>query len=134
MVDGETWELDPRLARRLLKERGLRVIEFGVPATATLLAEPDGPRRLVYRIPVEWVEFTRMPPDTRTAGSAASLEGEIALDPEGRALGHTASLAVRMNGALVKTGVATAVPWRLESSRLTAQRTLPLERVLLSGL
>jgi hypothetical protein len=131
---GETWELDRRLAKRLLKERGLRVIEFGAPATATLLGETDGPRRLAYRIPVEWVELTRMPPDTRTAASVASLEGEIALGADGRALGHTANLAVRMNGALVKTGVSTAVPWRLESSRLTAQRTQPLERVVVSGL
>lgn len=134
VAGGETWELDPRLAKRLLKERGLRVIEFGAPATATLLGEPGGPRRLAYRIPVEWLELTRMPPDARTAASEAILEGEISLGADGRALDHTANLSFRMNGALVKTGVATAVPWRLESSRLTAQRTQPQERVVVSGL
>ena len=91
-------------------------------------------RRLRYRIPVEWLELTRMPADARTASSRASLEGEIALSPDGRPLAHTANLAVQMHGALVKSGVATAVPWRLESSRLTAQRTGPLERVVVSGL
>lgn len=134
VATGETWELERRLAKRLLEERGLRVIEFGAAPSATLLGEPGGPRRLAYRIPVDWVELNRMPPDARTAASEASLEGEVALDADGHALGHTASLAVRMNGALVKTGVATAVPWRLESSRLTAQRTQALERVVVSDL
>jgi hypothetical protein len=133
---GESWALDPRLAKQLLQERGLRVLGFGGPATATLAAEPggEGGRRLRYRIPVEWLELTRMPADARTASSRASLEGEIALSPDGRPLAHTANLAVQMHGALVKSGVATAVPWRLESSRLTAQRTGPVERVVVSGL
>jgi hypothetical protein len=137
IAPGESWTLDRGLAKRLLRERGLRVVDFGDEAATARLegdAEDAGPRRLHYRIPVRWLELARMPADTRTARSAATLEGELVLGPDGHARSHTAELVVRMNGVVVKTGVAKAAPWRLETSRVTAQRTEPIQHVASSGL
>lgn len=137
IAPGESWALDRGLAKRLLREQGLRVVSFGdEPATAQLVgdAEDAGPRRLRYRIPVRWFELAHMPSGARTARSAATLEGELVLAPDGHARSHAAQLVVRMNGVVVKTGVAKAASWRLETSRTTAQRTEPLQHVAASGL
>jgi len=133
---GESWPLDPALARRLLGQRGLRVIELGEPAAASLARDPEDPDVLVvrYRVPVAWLELERMPPDARTAESEAHLEGEIRLPAGSRARSHAQTLALRMNGVVVKSGVALASPWRLESSKAVAQHTQMLGRTVVSGL
>lgn len=131
---GESWTLDRGLAKRLLRERGLRVVDFGdEPATARLEGDGDA-RRLRYRIPVAWLELARMPADARTAGSRAILEGELALAPDGRARGHDARLTLEMTGVLVKSGVAAPRAWRLATAQSIAQRNEPLARVAISGL
>jgi len=133
---GESWELDPKLARRLLGHRGLRVIEFGEPATARLERDSgaDGVLVVRYGIPVSWIELERMPPDTRVADSEARLEGELRLSGDPRGRSHSQTLALRMNGVAVKSGVAPASAWGVETSRVIAQRTQVLGRTHVSGL
>jgi hypothetical protein len=131
---GETWTLDPALARRILRERGLRVVEFGAPATARLERDADGALVLRYAVPVSWLELRRMPPNTRAARSEGRLAGEVRLAADPRGDAHSSSLAVAMNGAVVKTGVAPAFPWRLASTQRTEQQARLLERALVSGL
>lgn len=137
---GESWTLDPTLARRFLLGQGVRVVEFGAPATATLERQPSeggaGGLVIAYRIPVAWFEVGPLPPNAQTAASEARFEGRIGVPSErsGEPTRGSSSLAMRMNGVVAAPGAATrAVPWRLASSRSSEQHTQRLERRLVSA-
>jgi len=123
---GESWPLDESLTRRFLLSRGMRVLELGDPATATLqhASGAGGSSEWVidYRIPITRFELTRMPPQAEAARSEARLEGQIRL-PSGapgaadarRAPASTVSrLTLRMSG--LSGGVAQRQPWSLRST------------------
>jgi hypothetical protein len=131
---GETWALDPELARRFLRERGVRVIEFARAPTATI-ERLDGENRpgelsLRYAIPVRWFELERLPANARPANSEALFEGRVrfAPEPSGAPVGRTSSLTLRLRG-VTAPGVAIAAPaaWHLERSVRSDQR---VERVV----
>lgn len=129
---GESWELSPERARRLLREAGVRVVEFDGAARATLVPHESDPERvsLRYRIPVGWCEVDGLAPNLRSARSGAVLEGILDLEARAphRALRHDAELALSLRGFVEKRrGVAAAAPWRLERETRVAQRNrLPL--------
>ncbi len=134
---GDSWELDADLARRFLREQGLRVVDFGAPATATLEPAPDAEGRelrIRYQIPIDRLELLEMPPNTRTAASDASYSGELRLGTAPRQQSHVSNLAVDLNGVVVKSGVASSFPFELRSSKLVRQQTRWTEATLLSGL
>jgi hypothetical protein len=122
---GETWPLDASLARRFLRERGFRVVELGAPATATLERQAD---ELVVRfaIPIAWLELDGMPANARASESDARFEGTIRLaaDPSSRPTIYASRLALRVDGVVTAPRFARAVPWTLERSTLSDQRTL----------
>lgn len=133
---GETWELDPVLARRFLREQGARVIDFAAKPTATL-ALRDGaggePERVIrYAIPIDRWEPTSAPANLTTAASDARIEGEIQLaaDPGAGPVAHTSQLVMRVNGVVTAPGVAAPVPWKLETSRSSEQSTRTVKRSL----
>ncbi len=133
---GDSWELDARLARRFLREQGLRVVDFGAPATATLELAPDADGRelrIRYQIPIERLELLEMPPNTRTSASGASYSGELRLGTAPRQQSHIANLTLDLNGVVVKSGVAASFPFELHSSKLVRQRTRWPEPTVLSA-
>lgn len=130
---GERWALDPELARRFLEHRGLRVLELGEPATASLRRNDSGTSgELVidYAIPVEWLELERMPEGTRPSKTSAKVEGAIRVpaDPRHAALEHRSELVLDLKGALVKPGASRAYSWSLESTRSAEQSTRVVQR------
>jgi hypothetical protein len=130
---GASWELDPSLARRVLRERDVRVLRFSEPATATLerVGGEDGPGELAirYRVPIAWGEPTRMPAHARSGDTEALLEGELRLDPATCApVARSSHLRLRMHGVTASTdGLAEPVAWRVDRTQLTEQRMVPLE-------
>lgn len=135
---GESWELDPKGARQLLRARGMRVIDLGGAATATLaqVAGEDGQRALAirYRIPVSRWEPRELPANARTSESDATVEGEIRLSSDRRPVAHTASLVRRVAGVKTASGVAAPLPWSIESAEASEQSTRPLARGLAANL
>lgn len=119
---GDSWQPDPSLARRFLLSRGIRVLEFGDGASATLRRKRDeeGRNGLVidYRIPIARFELTRMPPHTAASRSEARLEGQIRLASEPRTAptSVTSNLTLSMSG--ISTGTAQSVPWSVRSSTI----------------
>jgi hypothetical protein len=130
---GETWELDPKLARRLLRAHDVRIVDFAGPATATL-ARGDGDdadaRVIRYRIPIARWEPGALPDNARTAESDAQVEGEIRLsaDPDAAPLEHRSKLVSSLHGVLTASGVAAPVPWSLENASASEQSTRILRR------
>ncbi len=133
---GESWELDRVLARRFLRERGARVIDFASAPTATLVeragAEGERERVIRYVIPVDRWEPSKAPANLATAASDARIEGEIRLaaDPGAGPIAHTSNLVMRVNGVVTAPGVAAPVPWRLETARTSDQSTRVVKRAL----
>ena len=133
---GDSWTLDRKLAKRFLREQGLRVTKFGAPATATLEVNPDGDGRelrIRYEIPIAQLELAEMPRNTRTTASDASYNGELRLGAAPRYQAHVSNLVVDMNGAVVKSGVAWSFPFELRSSKLVRQQTRWAEPTVLSA-
>lgn len=134
---GESWPLDPTLARRFLRERGVRVVALEGPPTATLerVAGADGQDALVirYAIPVARFEADELPAHARSTKSEALIEGEIPLAGEAGASGHAMRLALTMNGVVQAPGFAYATPWRFESARRSDERTQILRGAYASG-
>ena len=136
VVIGDSWTLDRKLAKRFLREQGLRVVDFGEPATATLEVIPDSDEqelRIRYQIPIARFELAEMPHNTRTAMSDASYSGELRLGAAPRHQSHVSNLVIDMNGAVVKSGVASPFPFELRSSKLVRQRTRWAEPTVLSA-
>ncbi len=135
---GESWELEPALARRFLEARGVDVIELNGPATATLARDPSerptGKLVIRYRIPVSWCELDAMPPNASVARSEALLEGEIRFSPDvrGEPVEHAASLSLHLGGVVNKRGVAPAFPWELDSTQHSTERVRVLRRSVAS--
>lgn len=130
---GETWELDPALARRFLRARGVRAVRLAGPATASLQlqpqGEPHGQRVVAYRIPVAWLEAEGLPENARTAGSEALYEGQIRLPAEaGDATRHASTLTLRLHGHLEGAGPAQTAPWSLERSKIADQSVRVVQR------
>jgi hypothetical protein len=126
---GDSWELDRSLARRFLRQRGIRVVELGDSPTATLErrgAGDDGELVIRFVIPIAWFELGSMPVNTRATRSDARFEGTIRLssDPHRRPAVYSANLAMAMDGVVTAPGLAKAIPWTLESSKRSDQRTL----------
>lgn len=123
---GETWELSESVARRLLRESGLRAVEFDGAPSATLAPHPDDERsvQLRYSLPVSWCESESVPANTLTGKSSAILEGRIDLSSAaaGRPVRHVSELRLRMKGVVSKPGVARPFRWRLERSEQADQR------------
>jgi len=134
---GESWTLDPKLARRFLRERGVRAVELAGAPTATLERREgaSGPGELVlrYAIPIAWFEADDLPAHARATDSSAELAGEIPLAADGVATGHATTLALHMKGVVKAPGFAYATPWRFESARTSDQRTQILRRAYASG-
>jgi len=133
---GETWELDPVLARRFLRERGARVVDFAAAPTATLIERSGAggePERVIrYAIPVDRWEPSKAPANLSTAASDARIEGEIVLaaDPGAGPVAYTSKLVMRVNGVVTAPGVAAPVPWKLETARSSDQSTRVVKRSL----
>lgn len=130
---GESWTLDPQIARKLLRTQGVRVVAFAGPAMATLERGPDdGTRVIRYRIPIDrWVPDD-LPVNAQTAQSDAQIEGEIRVsaEPGPAAFEHRAQLAASLHGVVTAPGVAAPVPWRMERAHAAEQSTRPLDRKL----
>jgi hypothetical protein len=136
---GESWTLDPSLARRFLRERGVRAVELGEPATATLVREgvfEESGLVLHYRIPIAWFEPGPMPPNARHARSEAQLEGRIRLasGPGGGVLAHASSLVMSLDGAVVAPRATASTPWSLRTTKLSDQSTQVVGSTIVSGL
>lgn len=130
---GETWQLDPKRARRLLRAQDVRVVDFAGPATATLArADGDDPsaRILRYRIPIARWEPVALPENARTSASDAQVEGEIrfTVDPHAAPLEHRSRLVSHLRGVTTASGVAAPVPWSLETASASDQSTRILHR------
>lgn len=133
---GESWELDASVARRFLRDRGVRVVDFDGPATATLEQQTgdEGEPALVvrYRIAVSRWQPDEVHPNSLTAASEGHVEGEIRLaaGPGGQPLRHRSSLVMSVNGVVTASRVADPVTWRLELSRSTQQSTQIVKKAL----
>lgn len=132
---GEAWQLDPKIARQLLRAHDVRVVDFAGPATATIArADGDDPEARVirYRIPVSRWEPDALPENARTSASDAQVEGEIrfSTDPAGAPLEHRARLTSSLRGVVTASGVAAPVPWRLENASASEQSTRILRRAI----
>ncbi len=133
---GESWELDPVLARRFLREQGARVVAFETPPTATLVERDaaDGTRERVihYVIPVDRWEPSKAPANLVAGASDARVEGEIRLaaDPGAGALAHDATRAMRAKGVVTASRIAAPVAWSFETSCSTNQSTRVTKRGL----
>lgn len=126
---GDSWLLDPDLVRRVLRDRGVRAIEFEAPPTATLVRSEAGDGLAIhYQIPVAWLELTAMPVNVKAAETGGRLEGRVELGPgpERRPVGYASDLGFQMNGVIHKPSVARTRDWQLTSSKVTAQRTEPI--------
>jgi len=130
---GETWRLDPGLARRFLRDQGIRVVQLGAPPTATLreVRDAQGGRRLAvdYRIPVSWVEPSRLPENGKLSDSEATFAGRIRLPagPSARSREYVSRLELAMQGVIAPPGATVKVPWSLESSTISSQQTRIVE-------
>ena len=136
---GESWELDPSLTRRFLREQGLRGVELAEPATATLKLEGDGRTRervIHFSIPIDRFELSELPENARTAGSRARYAGEIRLsrDPAGSPVTFSSNLDMSLQGVVPAPRVASSVPWSFQRSQISDQQTRRVESTLVSGL
>lgn len=122
---GASWNLDPDLARRFLREHGVRALRLDGAPTATLReAGAAGARVLAYRIPVAWLEIPRVQENARTGASAAVLEGEIHLPAEaGAPRRHVSRLALQARGTFTGPVGGASTPWRVERESRTDQLT-----------
>ena len=133
---GESWELDRSVARRFLRERGMRVVEFEGPATATLEQQAGAgaePALVIrYRIAIGRWQPDETPPNSLIAASEAHVEGEVQLasGPNGQPMRHASKLAMRVNGVLTASGVAAPVPWSFQTSQSSEQSTQIVKKAL----
>jgi hypothetical protein len=131
---GHSWALDRNLARALLRQQGLRVVEFSGTPTATLKREPrgSGGSELViyYDIPIAWFEPKELPANAKLAASEAHLNGELHI-PDGAgkgALVHSSHLELSLHGAVKVPNVLAQSSWSLKSSKLREERSELLSR------
>lgn len=136
---GESWTIDPRRVRHLLRDRGMRAVDLDGDATATLEQVGAGDERVLavrYRIPVSRWEPRKLHPNQRTAASQATVEGEVRLAADGslRPVGHTARLVRRVQGVKAAWGVAAPVAWSLETAESSEESTRLVQRGLAANL
>lgn len=126
---GESWSPSPAVARRFLRDQGIRVVQLGDPPTATLreVREADGTRHLAIdtRIPIAWLEPSRLPENGKLSDSEATFEGQIRLPagPGAPSRAYGSKLELRMQGVVAPPGANAKVPWTLESSTVSNQQT-----------
>jgi hypothetical protein len=125
---GESWELDPALARRFLDERGVRVLAFAGAPSATLergVDEDDLDQLAIrYSIPIAWCEPTRLPANARAGESEGRFEGLVRLaSGPGEPASRSSRLRFRVQGI---TGAASGA-WSLERSQRSDQRVTAIE-------
>lgn len=139
---GDTWTLDSKLAGRFLRARGVRVLQMAAPATATLERSGDPTSSLViqYRIPLAWFEWEDMPVKARPSSSEGVFEGSVRVAAAGRApLVASSTLALQASGVPSRragprwTAATRAVPWSLERTQQSEQRTVPLSAARAGG-
>jgi hypothetical protein len=116
---GETWQLAPERVEAFLRARGLRAIELGGPATASVAAGESERLTVRYRIPIEAFALDETPSNLRPGRSSGSLEGEVQLDPNGaqHLTVHSSSLALNLKGAMDGTGASHRSLWSLHRSQ-----------------
>jgi hypothetical protein len=123
---GERWELSERVARRLLRDAGLRSVDFDGPPTAMLVPhESDaGLVSIRYRIPIARCEVDDAPENLRTSRSSARLEGRIDLtaDADARPVAHVSSFELELAGSVRAGGAARPFPWHLARVERAEQR------------
>jgi hypothetical protein len=132
---GESWELDPGVARRLLRTHDVRIIDFAAPPTASLArADGDDPNARVirYRIPIARWEPRHLPDNARTSESDALVEGTLRFStrPDGAPIEHEARLVSSLHGVMTASGIAAPVPWSIENASASEQSTRILRRAL----
>jgi hypothetical protein len=138
---GESWELDPKLTRKFLAERGLHVVALDGAATARLERRGEAASSelvIHYSIPIEQIEVPELPENARVADSQARFAGEIHLGPEagGAPLAFSSNLDLSMQGVVPapRVAFATPVPWSFQRSQISDQQTQRIESTFVSGL
>jgi hypothetical protein len=128
---GETWTLDADMARRFLREQGIRAIDLDGNATATLATRDDGQALVLrYAIPVAWWKPHPLPKHATAGDSEARFEGEIELvaDATLRPARHTTALTAEASGVVTATGYAAPAPWHLAMQTAQEERTRTVRR------
>jgi hypothetical protein len=127
---GDTWELDRTLARRMLWQRGVRVVEFAEPATATLVqrAGEDGKLGLEidYRIPISWLRVEGLFEGAMAGQTRGVLAGTVRLaaSPEGMPISRKSQLTLNVEGAATtsgRVGGSRPYPWSVSASKVVEQ-------------
>jgi hypothetical protein len=135
VVVGETWELDQSLAKQLLWRRGLQVVKFGEPATATLARRTgdDGSVGLEidYRIPISWLHVDELPPGAIAGETEGWFGGTVRLGPAPRGvpMSRTSRLILNVDGTVSASGQPSLrpYPWSVRSSKVTEQTAAKIE-------
>lgn len=132
---GESWRIDAALARRFLRERGIRVIALDGTPTAALVQESDATDApvlaIAYRIPIGRFELTDMPPNSSISRSDARFEGRIQLpdEPGQPPSAFTSHLTLSMDGVrtsangdgATRPGLTRPLAWSVQSSKRSSQ-------------
>jgi hypothetical protein len=135
---GETWELDRSLAHELLWRRGVQVVKFGEPATATLAhrAGADGRAGLEidYRIPISWLHADGLLPNAMAGNTEGFFGGTIRLASSAQSvpITRTSRLTLDVDGAVGTSGQPSLrpYPWSVRSSKIAEQTAARVEAKL----
>ncbi len=133
---GDTWALDPWVARRFLRQLGVRAIRVSKDATATLVRSHRegavGELAIRYSIPIPWFAPERMPAYSLPADSNGLLEGEIVLPPHPALghIGHSSMLTLSAHGSLRVTAPGGGKAWLVQSAIEADQRTRMVKKRL----
>lgn len=131
---GETWELDPSRAEALLRQRGIRVVELGAPATATMALRTgeDGRDALEvdYRIPISWIHPGDLFPGALAGETGGLFEGTVRLasTPNQVPVSRRSRLTLDIQGSVTNWGRTNTrpYPWTVHSSKTAEQEAVKL--------
>jgi len=130
---GDSWTPDASLVRRYLLSRGVRVLELGEEASATLrrASADEGGDGLVieYRIPIERFELREMPRQVELGRTDAALTGwvQLAADAAAPPVAALSRLVLDLNGT--SNASPRAHPWSLRSTETVERRARPLDEM-----
>jgi hypothetical protein len=117
----------------MLREGGLRAVDFDGPLTATLRRHASDDRlvSIHYRIPIASCVVGDAPANLRTSRSSVRIEGRVDLtaDAAARPVAHASTLDLELAGSVRTNGAARPHPWRLARVERAVQRIEPLTRV-----